>query len=179
MSKINDQYYYKLGHLPALPECYIAEGLTATFNYNPIPALYWTPPSTFESTDFVKSLREKFGFSWVKFNLFPSNVLYDWHSDSSRRCSINWVIKTNPMAHTFFKEPVKETIPLEGMTTLTNHLIEVEYDLYKPTILNTTKKHCVINNYPEDRIIMSMSIFNEASYEEVLEYLKNLSITTY
>ena len=178
MSNLTNQYYYKINNLPSLPEQFIKEGLESKFVYNPMPALYWAPCS-FKDTEFCKKLEEKFGFVRVNFNMFPANSLYDWHTDSTRRCSVNWVLKTNPLAHTFYKEPIAETVIIEGQQTHVNHLFEVDYDLYNPVLLNTTKKHCVVNNFNDIRIIMSLSIFNDVSYEQMLEYLQNLSITTY
>lgn len=178
MLNLADQYFCKIDNLPPLPERFINEGLASNFVYNPMPALWWAPCS-FEETEFYKKLEEKFGFTRVNFNMFPANSIYDWHTDSTRRCSINWVLKTNPMAHTFYKEPIKETVIIEGQQTLVNHLLEVDYDLYKPVLLNTTKKHCVVNNYNDTRIIMSVSVFNNFSYEDVLTYLKSLTVTTY
>jgi hypothetical protein len=50
----------------------------------------------------------------------------------------------------------------------------VRYVLYKPTALNVTNEHCVVNNSEHDRIILSLSV-HESTYEQTVEYLKKLN----
>ena len=91
--------------------------------------------------------------------------------DKGRRCAINWVIKTNPKALTLFRDNAE--------WQAIHKIEEVDYIMYKPTLINTMHRHCVINCYPEERIILSVSVNERYSFDEVKEFLQSLDIKEY
>jgi len=123
-------------------------------------------PSSFNNSRIVATLQAKFGKCGGVFIKNDPWSLYDWHTDIGRQCSINWVLKTNSRATTLFRDHIPAP---EGHKSLTYKITEVNYVVGKPTILDTTKEHCVINASDEERIIFSLSI--DASFNEVKEFL--------
>lgn len=98
---------------------------------------------------------------------------YDWHIDLRRQCSLNWLLQ-NTKGKAYYRKNANEA---KGSKSITYQLIQVEYSLYKPTLLDVTKEHCVINDNDQDRIIFSMSI--DAPFNEVYSYLSSLNIEKY
>ena len=166
-------YFKHLTNLPPLPKKYIQEGLNSKFEFIRRPNLFWSP-SSFEETNFFKMLKGRYGVCLVKYYQNPKNSLYDWHTDMTRCVGINWPIKTNAKASAYYREPIKGAERGDGLSPIFYHLTEVDYKIYNPTLLNTTLEHCVVNNYPEDRIIMSLTILNDAKFDEVSNFLSTL-----
>ena len=156
---------------PTLPDFIIQEGLTGIYKKYQTPYSFAAVASHIKNSNFYKALGNTFGEISVDYFKNEPNSLYDWHVDYKRSCSINWVIKTGPGALTFFKTNYVKPFFWD--------LEKVHYELYKPTVLDTTKNHCVINNSDEERIILSISIFKKNSYIEVVDYLQNLSSKDY
>jgi hypothetical protein len=169
------KYYYHLD-LPNLPEKYIIEGINAKYELNKFPRLYWAN-STFNETNFFKQVNEKFGDCYVKYYLNPPDSFYDWHVDQNRYCTINWIVKTNKEASTLYREPIEGAN--EGRDPIFFHVNELKYRNHKPTLLNATHEHCVVNNFPDTRIILSMSLFKPTRYEDVIIFLQNMKCDEY
>ena len=165
--------YYNL-NWPELPQKYIDEACNSKFELIHEPSiLYWAPTSFVES-DLYKEISKKYRCG-ARYFLNPPHTLYDWHVDNRRSCAINWVIKTNDKCTTLYREPIPEAIPVVNKRILLYNLTELMYDGHKPTLLNTKKEHCVINNSDNDRIILSVTIF-DTTYEDAQLYLKNLNV---
>jgi hypothetical protein len=171
-----EKYFYHLD-LPPIDDYFIQEAENADFKLTQAPSLYRADCS-FNQTPFFKLLNDRFGQCYTKYYLNPPNSFYDWHIDRNRYCTINWVVKTNKEARTFYREPIPEAILPNGNSVMF-HLTEVDYKGLKPTLLNATYQHCVANNYNEKRIILTLSLFKPTRYEEVLEFLKPLNIRNY
>ena len=73
-------------------------------------------------------------------------------------------MKTNPNARTLYRQ---KTGP-ERLTSIIYNIFPIEYVLYKPTIMETTTEHCVINPSDEERIIFSVSL--DVPFDEVKEF---------
>ena len=101
----------------------------------------------------------------------PPNSYYDWHTDIGRQCSLNWLIKTNDKALTLYRQHISAP---EGNKSIMYDIQTVEYALYKPTLLDTTKEHCVINPSSEERIIFSLSI--KAPFEQAKEFFEHVVV---
>lgn len=173
---MNHDYYRHLD-LPPLPDRYIQEGLNANYKVIEKPRLIWAR-STFDETDFFKEINEHFGRCYVKYYFNPPDSLYDWHVDSNRHCAINWVVKTNPEARAIFREP--STDLNQGLKKpIFYDIHELKYQGSSPTILNATYEHCIANNYPDTRIILTMSVFKPATYHEVLDFILNMKCKDY
>ena len=162
---------------PELPEKYIKEAINAKYELVLSPRLYWAD-SSFNETNFFKTINDRFGKCYVKYYLNPPNSFYDWHIDMNRYCTINWVVKTNNEARTFYREPIKEAVT-EGRNPVMFHLTELKYNNRKPTLLNATHDHCVVNNFNDTRIILTMSLFKPTGYEEALNFIRNMKIDNY
>ena len=119
-------------------------------------------PSSFNNSKIVATLQAKFGKCGGVFIKNEPWSYYDWHTDIGRQCSINWVMKTNSKAITLFRDYIPHK-------SLDYKITEVNYTIGKPTILDTTKEHCVINPSDEERIIFSLSL--DAPFNEVKEFL--------
>lgn len=164
--------YKTLYNLPQFPAQCIREATTAKYTqaYNPDQLRAF---SSFNSTPFVANLQKEFGQCG---GLYMKNLpmsYYDWHIDMGRQCSINWLLQ-NVGGSAFYRE---EVVPPRGKKSITYKLTKVEYQLYKPTILDVTRYHCVINDTQEDRIIFSLSI--NAPFSDVHKYLSSLEIPDY
>ena len=164
--------FAQLSNLPKFPEHNIREALAATYTqtYSPEQLRAFT---SFNNTKFAQTLKGKFG---VRGGLYMKNTpmsYYDWHIDMGRQCSLNWLIQ-NTEGKAFYRQNIN---PARGAKSITYSLTQVQYTLYKPTLLDVTKEHCVINDTDRERIIFSMSI--DAPFNDVLEYLSNLQIDSY
>jgi len=176
---MSEKYFYHLNNLPELPQHFVEQALVEeNYQITLTPNLYESKIFGWYQTDFLKSLVSHFNTKCTAaFILNPPNSYYKWHTDWGRHCALNWLIKTNPKAGAFYKEPIPEAMPTDRDPHYYN-LIEVDYTLYKPTLLNTDLSHCVMNNYNDSRIIFTTNIF-DVSYADVLDFLKNLNISSY
>jgi len=162
--------FCQLPNLPALPENIIADGLADGFEYTDLPFTYTKKDLAFHTTVFYKLLEKQFG----KENCEPKylknapNSFYDWHTDKARKCALNYIVRTNSNAKTFYRTPLPTKMFFE--------LEEVIYSDQFPTLIDTTHEHCVFNNHPEERVILTISIWNH-SYQEVLKFLQSVEIT--
>jgi hypothetical protein len=168
--------YCNLSHLPALPNNVIQEALSAKYSLNLPSQVLFSTAAEFINTEFTKKILEKFpnSNSHVQYRKNPPMSLYDWHTDVRRTCSLNWVIETNPGARTLFKFDSDNKLLPRKLSSIE----EIKYELHKPTLMRVWIPHCVINPYPEERIILSLSV-REASYDELKNYLMGLNITEY
>lgn len=163
--------FYQLTNFPLLPPEIITEGLTDPYEFTVSPYTLSKRAELFYTTDFYKILTDRFGRVECRYFKNPANSYYDWHVDKNRQSGLNWIIKTNPGAGTFFRS--------SNQSKFFWDLEEVMYSMEYPTLINTKQEHCIFNNYSEERTILSVSIFNDHSYETVLEFLKTININQY
>jgi len=166
--------YYTNLNLPPLDDQFISEALNQKFELIHEPSILICASTTFHTTDFFKTITSKFRCG-TRYFLNPPHTIYDWHTDNKRSCAINWVIKTNKNCLTLYREAIPEAIPEINKRVVLYNVEEVVYNLYKPTLIDTTHEHCVINNSDESRIILSLTIWN-TTYDEALFFLKNLNV---
>lgn len=134
---------YELGHLP-----------------NQLKA-----PSSFNNSKIMSLLKTEFGQIGGMYIKNHAWSYYDWHIDMGRKCSLNWLLKTNTDAVTLYRERLEP----DRKTSIIYNITPVEYCLYKPTLMEVTHEHCVINPSSEDRIIFSVSL--NVEYDAVKEFL--------
>lgn len=163
--------FYQLTNLPPLSQEIVADGLADGFEYTVSPYAYAKPATLFYDTEFYQLLTDQFGKVGCKYLKNPPNSYYDWHTDKIRNCALNWIIKTNPGAKTFYRA--------NNQSRFFWDLEEVSYNTTCPTLLDTKQEHCVFNNNPEDRVILSVTILNDHSYNDVLEFLTSVDIKKY
>lgn len=159
-------HFCHLTNIERIPEPYVREAINAKYEllYKPTRI---KASSNFEKSSLVNLIKKKFRGVQAEYLKNSPRSIYDWHTDIGRQCSINWVLKSNPRAVTMYR--TKHEVP-DGVKSFTYDLHEVDYTLYRPTIINTTKEHCVINPSDTERIILSLTVF-DYSYEEVRDYL--------
>ena len=163
--------YTSLLHLPKLPDIFVNEGLQGNYQYTESPYTYSAPAPLFADSEFCQILTQQFGDILCKYHKNTAYSVYDWHMDKNRLCALNWVIKSSVDAKVFYRTKNHH-----------NMIWSIEELCYKdltPTLLNTSQQHCVINNSPEERIILSVSIYNNYTFQDVVEFLSSLSITDY
>jgi len=158
--------FFCLRNFPDLDSKYIEEGLNGKYNQNFKPHVFrsWC---TYDESDFAKELKFKFVNVRSTWLMNPPWTLYDWHTDVGRSCSINIPIKMPDRAAAYVKDQLVPEIKTKYFK-----LTEVEYILNKPTILNVSQEHCVVNPTNETRIILSISFEGDVKYEDILNYLR-------
>jgi hypothetical protein len=163
-------------NLPPLPKIYINEGLSSTFNFSDLNkteiAVYTTPALLFSKSKFVELLENQFNTRIIcRYLKNPPNSIYDWHTDIFRLTAINWIVKSNPNARVWYRSNNRHRLFWD--------LEEVVYQDHYPTLLDSKQEHSVFNNSAEERIILSVTIFNGPSYQELLNFLSALNINQY
>lgn len=164
-------YFHHLINFPKLDEVYIDDALKSTYTFHEYPVSYSAGSLRFKNTNFFKLMKLKFGANNPSFIKLNPWTLYNWHTDKERNCAINWVLKSNPKASTLYKDTLERKH--------IHDIVEVDYRLLYPTILDTTHPHCVINNSDEERIILSLSIDRNFDYVSVRNYLSNIKVVNY
>lgn len=158
--------FYCLEEFPDLSKHYIDEGLSAEYKlYNSGAYTDIRSKTSFEDSSFMALIRSNLGdvtCMWAKYR--PMSIL-DWHTDPGRKCSINIPIKANPAAKTYFRKRYGGAM---------YDVQEVKYIMYKPTVLDVTKPHCVFNGCDEERIILSISPI-KSTFIEVVEFLRGMN----
>jgi hypothetical protein len=175
--------FHHLTNLPPLPEEIIQTGLTGNYFWTLNPNICDSSAAIFKETFFFKLLEKRFGRCNASFIKFLPFMYYDWHIDQQRTTSLNWVIQTNSKASTFYRnyydgDPYSKELEENGRRPLFWKLEEVDYTLYRPTMLKTSVPHCVINNSPEERMVLSVTI-HFAKYDELKDFLSHLMIDSY
>lgn len=168
---IGTDRFQKLTNLPKLSEKYFNEAFESEYIHVEDPVSYNAKCIKFKNTKFYEMLCERFGWVDAVFLKNEPMTFYNWHIDKGRKCAINWPIKSSDNAFTFYRDSL-ERRPI--------HVMErVDYELFTPTLIDTTFRHCVLNNSPEERIILSIAFSDRYSYKEVKQFLQQLTITEY
>ena len=168
---IGSDRFHKLNNLPKLPEKYFKEAFESEYTHIEDPVSYSAECAQFKNTKFYQMLRSRFGWVDAAFLKNEPMTFYNWHIDKGRKCAINWPIQSSDSAFTFYRDSL-ERRPL--------HIMErVDYELYTPTLIDTTFRHCVLNNSMEERIILSIAISDKFYYKDVKQFLQQLTITEY
>lgn len=165
------KFFHHLTNLPALDQTYIDEALTIKYHDRHEPNIIFAYGS-FNNTGFMRSLKRHFGEEAISHYIQnPPMSWYAWHIDMIRTVSINWVIKSDGgLSGTFYRSPIPNNPSYFN-------LHEVDYEMYRPTLLDVKKAHCVMNKSKDIRYIMSVSLHRPI--EEVLSVLGNLNISSY
>lgn len=164
-----------------LPPEVIEEAKNANYEWWATPNNFRADTTTFFKTDLFRIIVERFGYCNAAFYKNLPFTYYDWHTDMNRQASVNFVIQGDEHAHCFFRDLIdsdpysKEILERGYSSPLFWQLQKVEYNLFKPTILRSQSKHCVVNVSPNDRIILSLSIGRTTtSYNEIKQFLSSL-----
>ena len=87
----------------------------------------------------------------------PAFSTYNWHTDDHRIATVNLLINNHENSQCFFGESIDEN---------RSSLIELRYKPNTFYLLNTKKKHMVINN-GQRRYIMSLQFNSRLSYSNI------------
>jgi hypothetical protein len=185
-----DDYFYCLENFPDMEQEFVNQGLTTEYQLEkirPRAILYRSIfPPRIENSHIYRYISERFDIQKAAWLMFPPKTNYNWHVDShgyktlsdssgdvskkGRNCAINIPIQVPDEAATYVGEPFFHP---QGSTLppVWYGIERVKYVIYKPTILNIQKEHCVINPTDSSRIVLSISLKEE--YEEVLSKMLN------
>ena len=173
---LNDCYSF-FPHLPDLPQHYADEAIKSAeyTTYHVVPGsgikVNTTQAKTsFENTNFIKDLREKFGHARTHYLRVDGMHSYDWHVDSARCAGIIFLLNDVGNAVTLFKEQIDER---------NSRIVKVPYTLLRPTLLDVTNSHCVINLSDQPRYALTVGFNLDVSYQQVKEFLTDYSTQQY
>jgi hypothetical protein len=172
-----DDCYSFFPHLPDLPQHYADEAVKlaeyTTYHVVPVSGIKVNTTqakTSFENTNFIKNLREKFGHARTHYLRVDGMHSYDWHVDSARCAGIIFLLNDVGNAVTLFKEQIDER---------NSRIVKVPYTLLQPTLLDVTKSHCVINLSDQPRYALTVGFDLGVSYQQVKEFLTNYSTQQY
>ena len=127
-------------------------------------------PSEFYKTRLCYDLFKAFGD--IKTEYFKNDPMsyYDWHLDIKRNCGINFLLNDIPNALTLYMH--------EGAIRLNGTIENVTPKLYRPVLLDTTVRHCVINYSNQTRYILSIGLHDPAvKFADVKEFLEKYPVS--
>jgi len=140
----------------------------ATWKYTPYMWIVENSPPKYETwikgDPLLSSLYIIFG-GWVDFYITRAKHAFNWHTDATENCSINMVFEEYN-AHTLFS--------LNNEKIDIHHFTELKYIPKKWTIINTEKKHTVINFENRDRFLMCYRFPKTVNYNDVTFWYKNI-----
>jgi hypothetical protein len=170
-----DNCFYQLDHLPLLGKEFVNEGINGNFR-SPRPEIdgirttrTTKADTTFTNSKFIQDLKQKLSPN-IHACFFRNDPysLYDWHTDSvgNRKCVINYLLTDNIGSLTLFRKSVSR---------LNYQITECPYTLYRPMLLNVELEHCVINNSPNYRYILSVSL-PDVNFEQAMDFFKSYQV---
>jgi hypothetical protein len=172
-----DNCYSFFPHLPSLSESYVGEAVNlANFTtYHRIPGTDITVNTTqaktsFENTQFIADLKHEFGSVRTHYLRVDGMHSYDWHTDSARKAAILFLLNDVGSAFTLFKEEIDNR---------NSRLLRVPYTLLRPTLLDVTIPHCVINLSDTPRYALTVGFDLSVTYTQMREFLNQYSTSQY
>lgn len=128
---------------------------------------------------YLTEIKNQFPFLSPVFNVykFPSGKGLPAHIDGDRFCAINIPIYNTENTSTVFYD-MDETAQLEYDEHRILHYVKgsiteaFRFTLTRPTLINNTKPHGVINTSSDTRIIISWSVLKPMTFEECVQCLQ-------
>jgi len=160
-------------HLPNLNNSYLEEARRSNFIRPFLDETLRFPEvakSSFENTKFIKDLSEQFGHARAYYLKNDPQSCYDWHIDKKRKTAINFLLNDVGNAVTFFKGED------DG---LYSSIVKLPYELYRPTLLDSSIFHTVFNYSDKTRYILSVGFEVGVTYTQVCDFLNNYQTTDY
>lgn len=164
-------------HLPDLDFFYAEEAKNSTqfttYHVVPISGIRVNTtqaPTAFESTQFMQDLRAEFGHARTHYLRVDGMHSYDWHTDSARKAAILFLLNDVGTAFTLFRQPIDER---------NSHILPVPYTLLRPTLLDVSVSHCVINLTTQPRYALTVGFSLDVTYKDVKQYLNQYQTTKY
>ena len=162
-------------HLPNLNESYLEEARSSNFvrpfvDETPMFPYTSKTKSSFENTKFIKDLAKHFGHARAYYLKNDPQSCYHWHTDLKRKTAINFLLNDVGNAVTFFKGED------DGRYS---SIVKVPYELYRPTVLDSSILHTVFNYSDEIRYILSVGFEVGVTYAHLCDFLNNYQTTDY
>ena len=172
-----DDCYSFFPHLPNLSDQYVKEAINLSqfSTYHVVPGTNITVNTTqaktsFENTQFIADLKHEFGSVRTHYLRVDGMHSYDWHTDSARRAAILFLLNDVGSAFTLFKEEIDNR---------NSRLVKVPYTLLRPTLLDVTVPHCVINLSDTPRYALTVGFDFSVTYNQLREFLNQYSTNQY
>jgi hypothetical protein len=181
--------YYHLNHFPLIDEKYAFEAFASVYSDNPEQSQYTDETSrkpesllsdtSFSQSQFCKDLANYFnttisnstvvGYSdAIKANylkVMPYHGI-DWHHDISRNCAINVLLNDVVKCITLFRRKNKNNRVLQENW-------ELEYELLRPVLLNTTVEHMIANYSDKPRYLLTIGFPKHVNFDDAKKFLEN------
>jgi hypothetical protein len=149
------------------PDC-TCSGVSVPGVRNTVPSRSISHPSSFVETKFAQDLIKNLGNIRARYLYNPPWFLYDWHQDiSGHQSCINFLLTDTPGARTLYKFPTDCNLHYKVKT--------LEYNLYKPVLLNTRIDHCIINMTEQHRYVLTVLLL-DTTYNTAKEFLSNYNL---
>jgi hypothetical protein len=174
-------------HFPLLDKMYVEEAFAGDYTHmvNQYTEESKRVPesshaiTSFSETKFVRDLAEHFntkisdefatGYAEVikaAYMRVSPNHGIDWHRDISRNCAINILLNDVDGKYvTLFRNKDKNNRVLQENWAL-------DYELYRPVLINTQVEHMVANWSTKDRYLLTIGLPKNVSFQEAKEFLE-------
>lgn len=164
MSELKDYYFQLDDDYAYVEQAHDFVKNRATWKYVPYIWVVENSPPKYETwikgDRLLSSLYSKFG-GWVDFYITRAKHAHSWHTDAAEKCSINMV----------FEEYNAQTLfSLKNEKVDIHHFAELKYVPKKWTIINTEKKHTVMNFEDRDRFLMCYRVPPAVNYNDVINW---------
>ncbi len=165
--------FFSLTHLPLLDPEHI--NIATKAEYNPPPPETtkrshrdWTADSIlFNESKLCYDLKNAFGKCHGYYVRTNPMTVYDWHCDYGRKACINVTLVQPDGALTLHRSQVNRLI---------YNIRICDYELLRPTLFNTMVPHSVINPTSQHRYILTISVGENPTYNDLKEWLLNYNI---
>ena len=168
--------FYHVDHFPPIP----MEFVTPVFNVEWLyPGAETSAektirivhaPSDFKKTRLCYDLFKAFGELKTEYFKNEPMSYYDWHMDIKRNCGINFLLNDVGNALTLYMH--------SGDIRLNGTIENVIPKLYRPVLLDTTVRHCVINYSNQTRYLLSIGLHDpDVKFADVQEFLKRYPVS--
>jgi len=130
------------------------------------------------SDEYLCLVREQYPFLGNIYNIYSTsqNYITPVHVDAARNCALNIPIINTENSHTVFYK-TNNNLETKEISKRVYHLISSEvievfrFTLVKPTLINTKMPHGVLDSGDQNRIIMSWSVNNDYTYNDIKKIL--------
>ena len=168
--------FYHVDHFPPLPMEFVTPVFTADWIYpgEEVPGEKTIrivhAPSKLKQTRLCYDLYRAFGEVAAEYFKNEPMSYYDWHADIKRNCGINFLLNDVGNALTLYMT--------EGDVRLNGTIVNVVPKLYRPVLLDTTVRHCVLNYSNETRYLVSIGLHDPAvKFADVKEFLDKYPVS--
>ena len=147
-------------------------------NLNSVPTGLASHQRMVSSSEYLSQLKTQFPFLSNLYNIYksPQSFITPVHIDYHRNCAINIPISNTENSHTvFYKllDPIQlRYIPERVYNLVESSMTEIfRFTLTEPTLINTKLPHGVLDSGDHHRIIMSWSVNDNYTYNDVKKIL--------